>query len=87
MYLVERLSEVSIKGLTIRNGLANDAPHKLEVCQVVRVHVGHGVGLESGPVSCSDEEGVVLIEYIPRQDGIPTRPKAAFIGCRMYIQE
>ena len=60
-----------VERLPVGDGLAHDPPHELEVRKVLRVHVRHGVWLEGGPVGGGDEEGVVLVEDVPRQDGVP----------------
>lgn len=65
-----------VERLPVGDGLAHDPTHELEVRQVLRVHVGHRVGLEGSPVSSGDEQGVVLVEDVSRQDGIPVDARA-----------
>lgn len=65
---------MGVQRLPVSDRLPHDATHELEVRQVLRVHVGDGVGLEGGPVGGSDEERVVLVEDVPGQDGVPGFP-------------
>ena len=72
-HLVERLREVGVERLAVRYGLADDTSHELKVPQVFRVHVRHRVRLEGGPVGRGDEKRVVLVEDVPREDGVPVK--------------
>lgn len=62
---------MSIQRLAVRDGFPDNAPDELEVHQVVRVNVRHRIGLEGSTVRCGDEQRVVLVEDIPREDGVP----------------
>lgn len=79
MYLVEGLREVRVERLPVRDSLADDPTHELEVRQVLSVNVGHRVGLEGSPVRSGDEQGVILVEDVPRQDGVPVGARAPSI--------
>ena len=65
---------MGIQRLPIRDRLSHDPTDKLEVRQVLRVHVRDGVGLERGSVRGRDEQRVVLVEDVPSQDRVPGFP-------------
>lgn len=60
-----------IQCLAVSDRLAHDPPDELEVHQVVGVDVGHRIGLKRGSVRGSNKQRIVLVENIPRQNGIP----------------
>ena len=70
--LVEGAREVALQQLVVVDGLGDDAAHELEVAEVVGVAVGGRVdGVGHAVAGGRQEQGVVGVEDLPRDDQVP----------------
>ena len=78
--LVEGAREVALEQLVVVDGLRDDAPHELEVAQVVRVAVRQRVdGVGDAVAGRRHEERVHRVEDLARHDQVPLAQQAARI--------
>ena len=69
---IEGPGEVTLEQPVVVDGFGHDAPHKLEVAEVVGVAVGRGVDGVGDPVARRGaEQGVHGVEHLPGDDHVP----------------